>query len=201
METPAQSTSPARAQYEKRVRLIGACIVGVMYLAHTWVHLTEDDPIHMLWFCNVSLLFVLVGFALRSRSFMGIGFVWSLFGTPLWLFDLLSGGDLLWTSFVTHFGGIAISAWGLKVFGVPRGLWWKVIAAFVPLHVLSHFVTPPELNINISHRIWDGFEEIIPWYPVYISFFYIGGMLLGGVIEVVGRKIVGEVESVPADPG
>jgi len=173
-----------------RARAAVTALLAVIYALHAVTHALDDDPLHLLWACNVSLLLIAAGFALNQPRLNAIGFTWIVYGTPIWLVDVAAGNPQLWTSWITHFGGIAIAAWGMKTLGVPRGTWWLAPAAFLPLLALTRLVSPPALNINLAFRVYDGFEDLVPSHAAYIAILLAGCALTGLALETAARWLV-----------
>ena len=80
---------------------------------------------------------------------MAVGVCWVLFGLPIWLLDLATGGTLNPTSVFTHVGGPAVGILALRRLGWPAGVWWKASIAEAALLLLTRLVAPPERNINL----------------------------------------------------
>ncbi len=167
-------------------RLLFAGLAACIYAIHAWNQTVQHHSVNMLWFCNVALLMIVYGFVFKSPNAMGIGFVWSVFGLPIWAYELITVGGILWSSFMTHFGSILLSGIGMLTMGAPKGLWWKAVAAFLPLHIISRLFTPPDLNINLAHeiRLPPSLEAMAPPYLVYMAAFYIAGAVFALLVEV-----------------
>ena len=155
---------------------LAASIVATVYALHVMSYITDPggDLSNLLWLCNVGLLLIALGLTTSRTNILAVGFFWVLLGTPLWFVDVLSGGSVYWTSYLTHGAGTAVGGWALSKRGLPAGLWWKVPAAFAPLQALTRVATPEALNINLSQRIYPAMEGYISSYPLYIACHYVG---------------------------
>jgi hypothetical protein len=140
----------------------------LFYAVHGAVHVARGHAENLLWACHVACLAVGIGLAVRSPHAVAAGFLFLVVGVPLWLLDLATGGEFLVTSTLTHVGGLAIGAWGVKRLGVPKGAWWRSLAGLFVLHVASRF-TPPGENVNLAHRVWPGWESWFPNHTVYAA--------------------------------
>ena len=152
------------------------------YAVHAGQYLLRRQPENVLWICHLGALGVGVGLLLRQANIVAVGTLWLLVGLPLWLTDLRSGGEFIPTSLLTHVGGLVAGLVGLRQLGLPRGLWWKAVAASVPVLIVSRLLTPPSANINLSHRVHPGSESLFPSHPLYIA-------TLLGVLAVAGLAV------------
>ena len=60
----------------------------------------------------------------------------------------------------------------------PRGVWWKAWLAIPLLQLICRLTTPAELNVNIAHKVWEGWEQTFPSYPLYLA------LLLGATAAI-----------------
>jgi hypothetical protein len=166
-----------------------AALALAFYAVHAGHHLSRGHPEHLLWMCHLGVLIVGAGFALRSPALNAIGFAWLCIGDLLWLLELAGGGEFLPTSLLTHVGGLALGAFGVARFGMPRDVWWRAALAFAALQLFCRFVTPPAANVNVAHAVWSGFESVFPSYPVYAALL-LAGLAAGFLaVETLGRRL------------
>ena len=142
-----------------------ACLFYAVHAAHFIARRQQEN---VLWFCHLGALLVGFGLMLRWPLANAVGFLWLTIGTPLWLVYVATGGELLPGSVLTHFGGVAFGLVGLRRFGLPRGAWWKALAALVPVLFLTRLVTPPAANVNLAFAVWPGWEWLFPSHLVYL---------------------------------
>lgn len=135
--------------------------------AHAAFTLVRGVPWEVLWSCHLATLAVGIGLAFGLPLVNAIGLLWLSIGIPLWILYMVGGGVCHPTSVVSHFGGAVLGSAGVKRLGMPRNAWWKAVAALAALQLASRFFTPPEENINLSHAVWRGWEDVFPSYPVY----------------------------------
>ena len=157
-------TAPAPSRY----RLVGVLplIFFGLHLAH---YVGEGKPGNMLWACHLSNLLIGAGVLAKRPAVLAAGLLWLSVGVPLWIFWLAGGGEFLVTSALTHVGGAAVGIWAMRRVHWPRGIWWKAWLAIPLLQLICRFTTPPELNVNISHSVWEGWEQTFPLYSVYLA--------------------------------
>jgi len=154
------------------------------YVIHVSLSVAVEGTDPLFWACHVGALLVGVGLLLGSPTVNGIGFLWYCMGNPLWLVDLASGGRCLPTTVLTHLGSFAITIYGVRMLGLPRQTWWKAMAAFLGLLLVSWLATAPAANVNLAHRPYPGWENTFPGHAVYLGFL----LVLGAVVFIGAEK-------------
>jgi hypothetical protein len=155
------------------------------YSAHALFHLINGRPEDLLWACHLGSALVGVGLLLVSASgrrdvsseglpaagvvLTGIGTLFLLLGTPLWLMDLAGGGVFYPTSALTHIGGLAIGLYGVRRLGMPRGAWWKAVGALIVLILICRLVAPPHANVNVAFAIYASAANVFTSHLVYLA--------------------------------
>ena len=138
------------------------------YAAHAASLVSRDLAPHVLWSCHLANLILGAGILLRSPSLAGTGLLWLILGLPLWIAELTGGGDFHWTSTLTHVCGLLLAVLAVRAAGMPKGTWWRAAAGLAALWLLCRAFTPPDANVNLSHRHWFGWEERLLPYPLYL---------------------------------
>ena len=138
------------------------------YAAHAGQYVWRGMPEAALWACHLGALSVSLGIIFQWPSWIAVGAFWLAIGVPLWILDLWTGGEFMTTSVLTHVGGLGIGLWGLKRFGLPDGTWWKAVVALVALILFCHWGTSPEHNVNLAHRVYDGWESAFSSHAIYL---------------------------------
>jgi len=153
---------------ERRAQPALGLAAVAFYLAHAAESLLRREPENVLWVCNLGTLIVGLALLLGWPTLNAIPTFWIAAGLPLWIYDLAKGGEFLWTSTLTHGGGLLLGLLGLRRLGLPRATWWKATVALIPLIALCRVATPTKLNINLSHAAYPGWETTFPSHLVYI---------------------------------
>ena len=165
-----------------RSEVLGAIAIA-SYVIHAAVHVARGEPQDLLWACHIAALLVGLGLLCRWPNAIVVGFLWSCFGTPLWLLDLATGGEWFPTAVLTHFSGVVIGLVGVQRLGLPRGAAVKAMAAYVPLWALTRAVTPPWANVNVAFSVYQGWQTWFKSYPPYFV------MLLGvGLVTFIAAE-------------
>jgi hypothetical protein len=139
------------------------------YGVHATFHLVHGRPEDLLWACHLGAAIVGVGLIAPSQTVNGIGTLFLCLGTPIWLMDLVGGGEFYPTSLFTHVGGLAIGLFGVHRLGMPRGSWWKTCLALVVLILISRLVTPAAANVNVAFAIYPGMERFFRSHLSYLT--------------------------------
>jgi hypothetical protein len=141
---------------------------GLLVLAGTAIHygyhLYHHRPWDLLWACHVAAALVGIGCLLDWPPCVGIGLLWLMAGVPLWVLDLVTGGEMTPTSILTHLGGLAVGMSYVGVRGMSAGSWWQAGLALIALQLLCRWVTPASENVNIAFTVYKGWER---WFPSY----------------------------------
>ena len=186
------------ASESDRVRVglgLGAWLALVVHASH---HVRAGHPEEILWICNSALLLVGLAHLLKAPGLNGIGFAWLLMGTPIWIIDLLGGGEVIWSSFLTHLGGLWLGWQGFGRLGLPRGVWWKGALAFAGLFSVSRLLTPPEANVNLAFAVWKGWEETFPSHALYLALIVAYGYGILWITSLLARRRFGSPRAAAA---
>jgi len=119
-----------------------------------------------------------------------IGFLWLCFGVPVWLINVFSGDKLILLSIPTHVGGLMISLWGVKKFGIPRRSWAAASLSLIILGHICRFTTPVEANVNLSQSVWKGYENYYSSHLTYVIFVYSCSIVTFFAVEILTGKFL-----------
>jgi hypothetical protein len=148
-------------------RLLGLLPL-LFFLAHGYYYWTHGGLPHMLWMCNVANLLLglslLFGFAEGIR----VAVLWLIPGLPLWVwFVVIVDNGWLLTSTFSHVGGLAVGLWAFHRVRAAGPTWMYATAWYLGVQQLCRVFTPPDLNVNVSHRIYQGYETMFAAYWQY----------------------------------
>lgn len=121
----------------------------------------------ILWMCHISNLILGLGLLLNWPILVGISAYWLTLAIPFWIVDVIGFGMEGLTSLATHAGGTIIALFALSKIDPPRRIWGYALAWYLILQVISHFFTPPALNINAAHAVYRGWEPFFNNYLYY----------------------------------
>ncbi len=131
----------------------------------------------MLWMCNIGNLLLAVGLFLEEAILIRVAViwmvpglvVWGLYVVPTWgmlLTGKLSFGQLfgVLSSTLAHVGGFSVGMVVLRKAGMDGRAWFYAFIWYFAVQLLSRLVTPAAMNVNLSHRIQDGWEQTFSSY-------------------------------------
>lgn len=159
------------------------------YAAHAAVHLARGEPYDLFWGCHIAVVLVGAGLLAGHATLNAVGLLWACFGMPIWLLYSFTGGEFMPTALLTHAGGLVLGAIGVHRLGMPRGAWWKALAAYLALWTLTRAFTPADANINLAFRVYPGWENRFSSYPIYFTTLLISGAATFAVAEQVFRRL------------
>ena len=90
------------------------------YAAHANWFLENGRPECLFWGCHLATVGIGFGFLLRMPIFSGMGMISLMWGVPLWLFDVFTGGEFILTSMLTHVGGSVVGLAAMWRLGMPK---------------------------------------------------------------------------------
>jgi hypothetical protein len=119
---------------------------------------------HMFWMCNIGNLLLAIGIILNEPILMRVAIIWTVPGLVVWLlYVVMTSGSVL-SSTLAHIGGLIVGMIALKKVGMDRRAWLYALAWYFLIQLMSRLLTPPDLNVNLSHRIQPGWEQIFRAY-------------------------------------
>ncbi|XYI03545.1 hypothetical protein ACMHYB_28770 [Sorangium sp. So ce1128] len=151
------------APSSSRLRVMGGLAV-MAFIVHGGNHVRRGSPHDLLWMCNVAPLLLAAGCFFAKPDLAAIAALWLAFGTPMWLLDIATGSGLILTTFLPHVLCPIIAVLAVREMGLSRRAWLKATGALLALVGLTRALTSPESNVNLSHRVWAGWEAMFPQY-------------------------------------
>jgi hypothetical protein len=142
--------------------------IPLAFLAWALYDFVQTDTLpDFLWMCNVANAILGVGLLLESPRLIWVATLALILGSPLWFWDAILGAHVHPHSFFTHVVSAVMGVWLLRREPkVPRA-WLATLAVGVGLQVISHFATPREMNVNVSHAPFHAVAGIFPSFAVY----------------------------------
>jgi hypothetical protein len=188
--TEAQGLSRRPGGTSARNRRLGAAVLLVAMAIHTALKIRAGILPELLWGCNVATFLIIAGLWVDSPLLVGPSFLWHAClgdvafavgafarGQDIW--PLLLAG---WSSVVVHTLPTLAAFFYLRARGLPRLSPYLALLLFIVLVPISHFLTPPGLNINMAHVRWEPLRHAFPglWsYRIVFSGAMLGLFLVG----------------------
>ena len=139
----------------------------IFYIFLSMERIKKGNVFDPLWACHLGCLFSGLGVLFSVQLLFSVGFLWLIMGNIYWILFLLGGGEFLFSSFLTHIGGILTAYCGIRGTGIFRNSWIISLGLIITLQILSHFVSPPAENLNLSWSVPKGYEKIFSSYFYY----------------------------------
>lgn len=175
-------------------------LLGILPLAffcaqaiHYW-HINE--PGHMLWMCNIGNLLLAIGLFLEEAVLIRVAVIWMLPGLVVWVLYVVPTWGMLLTgrlglgqlfgvlsSTLAHVGGASVGIVVLRKVRMDARAWFYAYVWYFVVQLLSRLLTSSAMNVNLSHRIQDGWEQT---FSAYWKFWLLLTLLVG-----IGSWILG----------
>lgn len=132
---------------------------------------SQGTTAHILWICHMSSLVIALGFFLCRIELIRISVLWLIIGIPLWPIEIIRTGIIEITSIGTHYIGLLV---GLVIILRQKDMgnysWVLALVWFLFLQQVTRLYTPPELNINLAHSLYPGWDRFFSNYWSYWLF-------------------------------
>jgi hypothetical protein len=175
-----------------RTRVLAGCLAIVFYIIHAAYTISVGETPAVLWVCHVSALVVAAGWFLERPRLFAVPLLWLAWGNLLWALYLAGGGDFYPTSIFTHIGAMVLAILGLRIYGMPRRSWPWATAGMGALVLITRITTPPQLNVNLAHRVHEGWETMFPSHLAYVLLLLCAASLVFIATEAIARKLLGK---------
>jgi hypothetical protein len=127
---------------------------------------------HMFWMCNIGNLLLAIGLFLDRPVLIRVAGIWSITGLFVWgrfiLPQWFHYATLDWGAVVSgtlaHVGGVIVGFLSLHRVRVDKSAWVYSFVWYLLLQVISRLATAPDLNVNVSQKIYEGWEQSFTAY-------------------------------------
>lgn len=145
------------------LRLLG--LLPLFFFLAQAVHYWRIDQLgHMLWMCNIGNLILAMGLFLERPVLVRLAAIWTIPGLVVWFVYVVLAWGVFLTSTLAHVGGLAVAVIALSKYRMDRTAWRWAFGWYLAMQLLSHFVTPADLNVNLAHAIQPGWEQAFGSY-------------------------------------
>jgi hypothetical protein len=164
MERHSEKASlPASAAQPLWFRLTGLLPLA-FFLLHAGYYWRHGGLPHLLWMCNIGNLVLAVGMLFSRPALVRAAAAWLLPGLGLWIVTYVLPGAILLTSAVAHVGGFLVAVLALVRVGASRWAWLHATLYYLFMQQVARLFTPAELNVNVAHAVWPGWERTFGAY-------------------------------------
>jgi hypothetical protein len=140
----------------------------LLYLPHAAWLVVHGTPWDLLWMCDAAMPLLACGCFARKPRLVVTAFLFLIFGTPLWLLDVVAGGHMVITSPLIHIGGIVVGYRAVRAMGWPVQSWAVASLTAAVVLGLSRLLSPREANINMAFRVYEGWEKYFSSHSLYV---------------------------------
>jgi hypothetical protein len=181
-----------------QLRLLGILPLG-FFIAQAIHYWQINELGHTLWMCNIGNLLLAVGLFFGEAMLIRVAVIWMLPGVVVWVLYVVPTWRMLFTgslnlaqvfgvlsSTLAHLGGISVGLVVLRKIRMDRWAWLHAYLWYFVIQLLSRLLTPPALNVNLSHRIQDGWEQT---FSAYWKFWVLLTFLVGVGLWFLGRLL------------
>ncbi len=153
------------------IRLLGFLPL-TFFLAQAIHYYDVNELGNMLWMCNIGNLVLAIGMFVEKPLLVRVSVMWMVPGLIVWCIYVvptwgpLLTGQFTWSelfavmsSSLAHFGGITIGLVALRRIGMDKHAWLYAFGWYFIMQLLSRLLSPAGMNVNVAHRVQDGFEQ------------------------------------------
>ena len=150
----------------------------------------------MLWMCNIGNLLLALGLFLEEATLIRVAVIWMLPGLVVWFLYVVPTWGMLLTgkfsfgqvfgvlsSTLAHVGGCSVGIVVLRKVRMDTRAWFYAFIWYLVVQLLSRLLTPPAMNVNLAHRIQDGWEQS---FSSYWKFWLLLTLMVGLCLWILG---------------
>ena len=148
-------------------RLLGLLPL-LFFLAQAFYYLRRGEAGHILWLCNIGNLLLAIGLLFDQPVLIRVAAVWLIPGLGLWFWFAVYQWGFMFTSTLAHVGGLLVGLAALARVRVERRTWLHAFIWYLFMQLLCRFITPAALNVNISHKVYEGWEGSFNYWQFWL---------------------------------
>jgi hypothetical protein len=176
---------PGRKRLDLRFRLLG--VLPLLFFVGQAIHYWRINELgQMLWICNMGNLILAVGLFFDQVVIIRVAVIWMIPGLVIWfVYVVLQWGVFLSSTFA-HVGGLLLGLVALRKVGVDRAAWLYALGWYLVIQLASRLMTAAELNVNLSHSIYTGWEQS---FSAYWKFWMVLTILAAVILWLIGSVL------------
>ena len=121
----------------------------------------------MLWMCNIGNIVLALGLFFEKPLVVRLASIWMIPGLIIWFIYVVMAWGVFLTSTLAHVGGLIVAMFALSKYGMDRITWRWAFGWSLVVQLLSHYVTSPDLNVNLAHAVGYGWERTFHSYWLF----------------------------------
>ena len=170
---------------ETRYRLMG--LLPLAFFAVQAIHYWRFGGMgHLMWMCNAGNVLLGIGLLLSHRELIRAAAIWTIPGLAVWVIYVLLPSGFYFSTTLAHVGGFIVGLIALRRVGMDRTAWIYALAWYLFTQVAARLLTPAELNVNVSHRVQDGWGNA---FTSYWKFWLVVTIVTAAVLWVIGKAL------------
>jgi len=186
-----ESQTPLRVEpLTPRFRLLGVLPLA-FFLAQAVHYWRIDQMGHLLWMCNIGNLLLAVGLFLDQPVLIRVAviwaipglFVWARYVVTEWFHYIVLDWAAVASGTLAHVGGLIVGLFCLRQVRVDRLAWLYSFAWYLGVQVISRLTTRAELNVNVTHKIYNGWQGV---FNSYWKFWFVLSVAVAVMLWAVG---------------
>ena len=167
------------------LRLLG--LLPLLFFVAQGIHYWRINQLgHMLWMCNIGNLLLAIGLFLENPLLIRVAIIWTIPGFVVWFFYVVMAWGIFFSSTLAHVGGLVVGMIVLRKVRMDRKAWVYSFGWYLFIQLLSRLLTPPDLNVNLSHRIQSGWEQT---FSAYWQFWLILTLATAAILWAIGSML------------
>jgi hypothetical protein len=171
---------------ETRYRLMG--LLPLAFFAVQAIHYWRFGGLgHLLWMCNAGNVLLGFGLLLSHRELIRAAAIWTIPGLVLWIIYVLLPSGFYFSTTLAHLGGFVVGLIALRRVGMDGTAWIYALAWYLFTQLAARLLTPAELNVNVSHRVQDGWGNA---FTSYWKFWLVVTIVTGAVLWVLAKALL-----------
>lgn len=146
--------------------------------------------------CNIGNLLLALGLFFEQAMLIRVAIIWMVPGVLVWCVYVVPTWGMLLTgrfsfgeffgvvsSTLAHLGGFSVGIVVLRRVKLDRWTWFYAFIWYFLVQLVSRLITPPELNVNLSHNVQVGWEGV---FTSYLKFWLVLSCLVGICLWILG---------------
>jgi hypothetical protein len=170
---------------ETRYRLLGLLPLG--FFAVQAIHYWRFGGLgHLLWMCNLGNVLLGIGLLLNHRELIRAAAIWTIPGLVLWVVYVLLPSGFYFSTTQAHVGGFIVGMIALHRVRMDRTAWVYALAWWLFTQLAARLLAPAELNVNVAHRVQDGWDKT---FTSYWKFWVVLMIATAATLWLIGKAL------------
>lgn len=166
-----------------RFRLLG--ILPLIFFLGQGIHYWRTNELgHMFWMCNIGNLLLAVGLLSGQPILIRVAAIWLVPGLGVWYWYVVKPYGIVFSSTLAHIGGLAVAMVALRRVRVDVWAWAYALGWYLVMQLVSRFLTPVEMNVNVAQRAYAGWEQT---FNSYWKFWAVMTLMVAAGLWVLGK--------------